>query len=122
MAWSNEVFAKNLQMYMDINDMNQKELAEMVGVSAPTVHDWLKARKYPRIDKIEIIAHHFGILKSDLIEEHLDGETSKKIDVATDILIRMEKDKDFTELVNKLYKMDSAKIKAVKALLDSFSE
>ena len=80
MAWSNEVFAKNLQMYMDINDMNQKELAEMVGVSAPTVHDWLKARKYPRIDKIEIIAHHFGILKSDLIEEHLDGETSKKID------------------------------------------
>ena len=29
----------------------------------------MKAKKYPRIDKIEILANYFGILKSDLIEE-----------------------------------------------------
>ena len=69
MAWSKEVFAKNLRYYMESRGKSQKELAEIVGVSAPTVNDWLKAKKYPRIDKIEIMANYFGILKSDLIEE-----------------------------------------------------
>ena len=69
MAWSKEVFAKNLRYYMESRGKNQKELAEIVGVSAPTMNDWLKAKKYPRIDKIEILANYFNILKSDLIEE-----------------------------------------------------
>ena len=69
MAWSKEVFANNLRYYMESRGKNQKELSEIVGVSAPTVNDWLKAKKYPRIDKIEIMADYFGILKSDLIEE-----------------------------------------------------
>ena len=68
-TWSKEVFAKNLRMYMDRNGKSQREIAEIVGVSAPTVHDWLKANKYPRIDKIDILADYFGILKSDLIED-----------------------------------------------------
>ena len=68
-TWSKEVFAANLKRYMDQWGKSQKELAEIAGVSAPTMHDWLKAKKYPRIDKIEILANYFGILKSDLIEE-----------------------------------------------------
>lgn len=67
--WTKEVFAKNLRYYMDSRGKTQKELAEIVGVSAPTMNDWLKAKKYPRIDKIEILANYFGILKSDLIED-----------------------------------------------------
>ena len=66
--WSKEVFAKNLRMYMERNGKTQKEMAEIVGVSAPTFNEWLKAKKYPRIDKIEKLANYFGILKSDLIE------------------------------------------------------
>lgn len=69
MAWSKEVFAENLRFYMERSGKTQKELAEIVGVSAPTVNDWLKAKKYPRIDKVERLAKYFGILKSDLIED-----------------------------------------------------
>lgn len=54
---------------MERHGKTQKELAEIVGVSAPTVNDWISAKKYPRIDKIEILANYFGILKSDLIED-----------------------------------------------------
>ena len=75
MAWSKEVFAENLRYYMESRGKNQKELAEIVGVSAPTMNDWLKAKKYPRIDKIEILANYFGILKSDLIEEKKENPT-----------------------------------------------
>ena len=77
MAWSKEVFAKNLRYYMERMGKNQKELAEIVGVSAPTMNDWLKAKKYPRIDKIEILAKYFGILKSDLIEDKKEKPTAQ---------------------------------------------
>ena len=75
MAWSKEVFAINLRYYMESRGKNQKELAEIVGVSAPTMNDWLKGKKYPRIDKIEILANYFGILKSDLIEDKKEQPT-----------------------------------------------
>ena len=68
-TWSKEVLAKNLQRYLSEREKSQKELAAIVGVSAPTVNEWLKAKKYPRIDKIEKMANYFGILKSDLIED-----------------------------------------------------
>ena len=66
---SKEVFAKNLKIYMENKGKTQKELAKIVGVSAPTINDWVNAKKYPRIEKIEILANYFDILKSDLIEE-----------------------------------------------------
>ena len=31
--------------------------------------DWVNAKTYPRIDKIELMANFFGIDKSDLIED-----------------------------------------------------
>lgn len=68
-TWSKEVLAKNLQRYLSEREKSQKELAAIVGVSAPTVNEWLKAKKYPRIDKIEKMANYFGVLKSDLIED-----------------------------------------------------
>ena len=119
MAWSKEVFAKNLRYYMESRGKNQKELAEIVGVSAPTMNDWLKAKKYPRIDKIEILANYFGILKSDLIEEKTEEhrEMQKKNDVLTDIIIEMRTDDDFLSIVEAVYKMDKDKRSSLLAFL-----
>ena len=74
-TWSKEVFAQNLLHYMNKYNKTQKDIADIVGVSAPTVNDWIKAKKYPRIDKIEKLANYFGILKSNLIEEHTSETT-----------------------------------------------
>ncbi len=68
-SWSKEIFARNLKRYMERKGISQKELADIIGVSAPAFNDWIKGRKYPRIDKIELIANYFGIQKSDLIED-----------------------------------------------------
>lgn len=117
MAWSKEVFAKNLRYYMDSRGKNQKELAEIVGVSAPTMNDWLKAKKYPRIDKIETLANYFGILKSDLIEEKPQEhrEMQKKNDTLTDIVLRLRCDDIFLESVEHLYQMDAEKLSGLLA-------
>lgn len=64
-----EIFAKNLRYYIDRSGKSQKDLAEIVGVAYSTFNDWAKGKKYPRIDKIEMLANYFGIQKSDLIEE-----------------------------------------------------
>ena len=74
-TWSKEVFAKNLKRYMETKGISQKELSAVVGVSAPTINEWVKAKKYPRIDKIEILSNYFGCLKSDLIEEKQPTES-----------------------------------------------
>ena len=98
MAWSKEVFAHNLRYYMESRGKSQKELAEIVGVSAPTVNDWLKAKKYPRIDKIEIMSNYFGILKSDLIEEkekptEQDDELSQELSELIECIKKLPEDK-----------------------------
>lgn len=119
MAWSKEVFAKNLRYYMESMGKNQKELAEIVGVSAPTMNDWIKGKKYPRIDKIEILANYFGILKSDLIEEKTDEHRvmQKKNNAISDIVLRMQTDEDFLSAVESLYEMDSEKLSSLLAFL-----
>ena len=120
--WSKITFSKNLRHYMNRSGRTQKELAEIAGVSAPTFNEWINAKKFPRIDKIQRLADYFGILKSDLIEEKASEEVKRKIDEATDIIIRMQKDKDFYALVQTLYRLDSGKIAAVKAILDNFAK
>lgn len=121
-VWSKEVFAKNLRRYMERKGKSQKELAEIVGVSAPTMHDWLKAKKYPRIDKIEILADYFGILKSDLIEEKTEEvwEVQKKNDTLANVVVRLRTDENFMSIVEKLNALDDKKLSSIGSLLDTF--
>ena len=121
-TWSKEVFAKNLQKYMELSGKNQKELAAIVGVSAPTMHDWLKAKKYPRIDKIEILADYFGILKSDLIEEKTKerADVQKKADSITEVVLKMKSNPEFLSLVENLCDLDTEQLKSVQQLIAAF--
>lgn len=89
-----ETMAKNLAYYLERSNMTQREMAEVVGVAASTFNDWMKAKKYPRIDKIEIMANYFGISKSDLIEEKenkkpaISSERERLIKQANELLGR----------------------------------
>ena len=120
--WSKEVFAKNLTYYMEKANKNQKEMAAIVGVSAPTFNEWLKAKKFPRIDKIEKLAQYFGVLKSDLIElkteEH--REMQQKNSTLAGLTVRMRKDEEFlsvVEIINELSPEQLASIKQVALLM-----
>ena len=113
--WSKEIFAKNLKCYMESAGKNQKEMADIVGVSAPTFNEWLKAKKYPRIDKVEKLANYFGILKSDLIEDKT--EMKKNNDAMSDIILKMRVDEDFFEAVTIMYSLNKEKFSSVKQML-----
>lgn len=67
-----EVLAKNLAYYMDKNGITRNKLCDDLNLKYSTVSEWINARKYPRIDYIELISNYFGIMKSDLIEERVE--------------------------------------------------
>lgn len=69
------IFAQNLKNQLKLNGITQKELAGIIDVSAPTVNEWLHGKKFPRIDKIELMSNYFGIQKSDLIEDKTEKPT-----------------------------------------------
>lgn len=64
-----EIFAKNLNNYLTINNVDSAKVCNDLNIPPSTFSDWLNAKKYPRIDKIELLANYFNIKKSDLIEE-----------------------------------------------------
>ena len=63
-----EIMARNIKRYIKKNGISRKDFCERLGFAYSTVTDWLNAEKYPRIDKIEMMANFFGISKADLVE------------------------------------------------------
>lgn len=63
-----EIMAKNITRYMQAKGVNRADFCRDLGFNYNTVSDWIHARKYPRIDKIEAMARYFGITKADLVE------------------------------------------------------
>ena len=65
-----KIMAKNIRHYMNKFDVTQTEVCNALGIKMPTFSDWVNAKTYPRIDKIELMANYFGISKADLVEDH----------------------------------------------------
>lgn len=114
-----ETMSKNLKYYIERSGKDRRELSEIWGFPYSTVTEWINGRKYPRIDRIEIMADYFGILKSDLIEEKTEEERKKKEknDALADIIVEMRTDEDFLSIVEVIYKMDKEKRSSLLAFL-----
>lgn len=71
------VFAENLKKYMIATGRTRRDISDALGISYFTVSDWVNGKKYPRMDKVELLAQYFGILKSDLIEAKEEATSPK---------------------------------------------
>lgn len=78
MTTNKEVMARNIQYYMEKNNVTATEVCSAIDVKQNTFSDWVNAKTYPRIDKIEKMAQYFGISKAFLVED------IKPIDIFTD--------------------------------------
>lgn len=117
-----DIFANNLKRYMALRGKSRKDISEALGISYYTVTDWVKGKKYPRMDKVEMLAQYFGILKSDLIEEKTADhkEMQKKADTITDVVLKMKTDSDFLSLVESLAELTPEQRASVKSLISAF--
>ena len=78
-------FAKNLKALMESSKSTQEDIAKVCGVSQQTVSDWLTAKKYPRMDKVQALLDHFNVPMAYLVNDgknrpepyYLDPETAR---------------------------------------------
>lgn len=84
-----ETFAKNLTYYLSVCGREQKEVAEVIGVATSTFNDWVKGKKYPRIDKIEKLANYFKVKKSDLIEDKKNTPEEQGLSEGEQLLLNL---------------------------------
>lgn len=76
-----KVFARNLNYYLTTRGKTQNDLVRDLEITASTISDWANGKKYPRVDKMQMLADYFGILKSDLTEEHQESELTEDIEL-----------------------------------------
>lgn len=65
-----QIMAKNIKKYMNLYNKSRNDICRDLKLSYTTFSDWVNAKTYPRIDKIEMLANYFGIEKSDLVEKN----------------------------------------------------
>ena len=69
MLGNKQVMAKNISRLMKENNIDRKKLSNDLKVKYTTLSDWINAKTYPRIDKIELLADYFNVAKADLVED-----------------------------------------------------
>ena len=62
-----EVMAKNIRRHLDKLGLNVKNFANEMNFKYSTVLDWVNAKTYPRIDKIELMANYFNVEKTRML-------------------------------------------------------
>lgn len=79
MLGNKEIMAKNIRYYMDKYNKTRNDVCNDLGFKYSTFSDWINGYKYPRIDKIEMMANYFHISKSDLVEERTDAPHAQRV-------------------------------------------
>lgn len=117
--YDKRIFARNLQYYMDLNEKSRKDVCESLNINYNTFTDWVKGKKFPRIDKIEMLSDYFGIEKSDLIEDkNLKEEPEEMAILAASIM----RDFELLEMIKKFRKLSEKNKTAVIQMIENLSE
>lgn len=89
-----EIMANNIKYYLKLYNKTPSDICKLLGFPAATFSDWINAKSYPRIDKIELMANYFGISKSDLVELKTDDnkyyESDETREIAQEIFEKPE--------------------------------
>lgn len=79
MIENKKVMAKNILRYMNERNVTATDICKTLGFKQNTFSDWVNAKTYPRIDKIELMARYFQVSKADLVEEPEDTPQAQEI-------------------------------------------
>ena len=58
-------FKTNLKKIMALKGKNQSDIVKALNSKQSTVSDWLNGKKYPRMDKVQMLANYLNV---DIIE------------------------------------------------------
>lgn len=122
---SREIFSKNLRFLMAKTNKSRNEVSEDIGVSYFTFSDWCNGKKYPRVEKIELLAKYFGVTVSELVSDQKNDTKPKEREQndkkeVLDIILRLHNDSDFLQVVEKLSELNETQLVSIKQFLETF--
>ena len=66
-----EIFANNLRKLLQLSDKKQADVLRDLGIKQTTFSSWCNGTKFPRADKLDMLAIYFGVSREALISENL---------------------------------------------------
>lgn len=95
--------ANNLKNLLEKHGKTQTDMARDLDLHESTVSSWMNAAKYPRRDKVELMADYFNVMPSDLTDEHKEEPKTLAAHLEGSDYTQEELDKilEFAEMVRK---------------------
>jgi len=116
--YDKEIFSRNLNYYMRLNGKSRKEVAEAIDVSYFTLTDWARAKTFPRMDKVEMLARYFNIKISDLVEKKsVENNPEETANIHAEIIM----DEEYVNMYENFKLLDEAQRKIVKDMINSLA-
>lgn len=104
--------ADNIKRLLSAKGLNPRQLAIALDFKYTTVNDWVNAKTYPRIDKIEMLANFFNVSKSDLVEnKNEEMATTSPVQAIYDQLTPPRQAKALTYLEKQLLEQNEEETK-----------
>lgn len=114
-----DIMAKNIKHLMELKGKDRNEICKDLGIKYTTFADWINAKTYPRIDKIEMMANYFGVSKADLVEDSSETIDSYYInDDARYLAQFMFENPEYKVLFDASRKVKKEDIAFVKQMID----
>lgn len=121
-----KIFVKNLKYYIDNSGKSQKEIADSIQVSPQTFNTWVQGIALPRMGKVQLLADYFGILKSDLLEDKSEQDTTDDVyylnDDAREMAQFMFDNPEYKVLFDATRKVKKEDIEFVKDFIERMSK
>lgn len=119
-----QIMADNIKRLLSAKGLNPRQLAIALDFKYTTVNDWVNAKTYPRIDKIEMLANFFNVSKSDLVEnKNAETPTTSPIKSIYDQLTPPRQAKALTYLKKQLLEQKNENIVSENIIsLDDYRE
>ena len=86
------LFSNRLSALLNEHNINQAELAKILGVSESTVGKWMLMKSLPRMGIIQKLSDYFGVPKSYFLEEAAENKRAYYLDPETAQLAQEVKD------------------------------
>lgn len=125
-----KIFAENLNYYLHMKNLSRRKLSEQLGIPYPTIADWAKGKKLPRVENLNQLAKFFGVSLSDLIEKKsffeqqdcsINNDHNKRVEISPKTLAAMAQmlgvDIDMLETKEKMLPTQEEAEKALKIAL-----
>lgn len=82
---SRDVFTRNINKLLKTNNLTQQDIVDKLEISSSTISDWFNGKKFPRIDKLQMLVDYFGVNISDLVENQAPTFLSRRLPLYSEL-------------------------------------